>query len=608
MIPSPFADVTPDDLAAATYPSGSLTNPSGVYGVKLGTSGNFAKIGVFQEDSQTRMEWTTYRIDAGPTLVAALSEHPDPRDIVFTPDGDRAFFTATHLPSGEQGVFTLQRVASGQVIPWERELTALSLYQVNQQPFSQPQQIHLDDNGVDLYVVDESSLWHVDTTTGNTTQIATGFVGATGLAVNKVAGATTAYVCDQSGLHGIDLTGHTLADPPITAGATPMIAQAGDKGFLSWADNTRTILYMPMHGSPSGSVVRIDLESLEASAITGIPAEPWSLEAVSDCDVYLASGGEVGTLELCVPATGDLLMGIGHVPFQYISEVTGRADTTPATGYFFQVRNVPFGGNLHLIMYHPSAWSMGIRAFRISLRNQVTGLNRVITHAFGDLLWNPIASLFVPATVTATALGSTDKYPIRNPADLWYSPYRGAIVPTKMSDNGLNIMRIELFDANGALVDTQDRTILVDNRRTEGQLFLPRSGNPVPATYPTADCGCLSYESKDDFVEVDFSASHPDGLASYRLHFYRGSVHLPGLQETDLVTVASQLRTKSLTASSAAMQVGHIVGGCNVASVRVDLIVPSYVIDGYSWLNYGVHRIVHFTYVPGAVPPSTPWP
>ena len=232
----------------------------------------------------------------------------------------------------------------------------------------------------------------------------------------------------------------------------------------------------------------------------------------------------------------------------------------------------------------------------------------MITAPFGDLLWNPVASLFLSTTVTATALGSNDKFPIRNPADRWYTPYRAAIIPTSMSDNGLNILRIELFDGNGTLVDTQDRTILVDNRRTEGQLFLPRSGDPVPSTYPTADCGCLQYASKNDFVELDFSASHPDGLANYRLHFYRGSVHLGNLQETAPVTIAPQLRTKNRTASSASIQVGHIVGDCNIATVRIDLIVPSYVIDGYSWLNYGVHRQVYFTYVPDTISPSTPWP
>jgi hypothetical protein len=602
LIPRPLGEITPEDLAAAAYPAGTLNQPSGVYGVKISTSGNFAKIRIYQQGTQTKMDWVTYGLGTAPIFVGALDGVPEPRDLVFTPDGEQAYVTAV------QGMFTLRRTGSGLASPWERGLDSTTLYQVNQTELSQPQQMYLDGNGVDLYVLDESALWHVDTTNGTTTQVAAGFVSATGLVANKVGGTTTAYICDQSGLHAVDLTGRTLADPPITAGATPMIARTGDKGFLSWADGTHTILYMPVHGSPSGAVVRIDLESGEVSEITDVPAEPWTVEAVSDCDAYLASATEVGVLELCIPATGDLLMGIGHVPFQYISPVTGRADTTPATGYFFQVRDVPFGGSLHLIMFHTGAWNVGIRGFRVSLRNLVTGVSRVITHPFGDLLWNPIASLFMPTTVTATALGSTDKFPIRNPADRWYSPYRAAIIPTGMGDNGLNMLKIEFFDANGALVDTQERTILVDNRRTEGQLFLPRSGNPVPSTYPTADCGCLQYVSKNDFVEVDFSASHPDGLATYRLSFFRGSAHLPNLQESGPVTVAPQLRTKSLTSGSTAIQVGHIVGNCNVATVRIDLSVPSYVIDGYSWINYGVYRTVYFTYVPNTVPASSPWP
>jgi hypothetical protein len=602
VIPRPFADIAPEDLAAAAFPSGTLNQPSGVYGVKISSSGNFAKIRIYQQGTQTKMDWVTYGLGTAPVFVGALDGVPEPRDIVFTPDGEQAYVTAL------QGVFALRRTASGLASPWERGLDPATLFQVNQTALSQPQQMYLDSAGVDLYVLDENALWHVDTTNGNTTQIATGFVSATGLVVSKAGGTTTAHICDQSGLHALDLTGRTLADPPATAGATPMIERPGDKGFLAWADGTHTILYMPVHGSPSGTIVRIDLESGETSDVTDLPAEPWSAEAVSDCDVYLASGNELGTLELCIAVTGDLLMGIGHVPFQYISPITGRADTTSATGYFFQVRDVPFGGSLHLIMFHPGAWSQGIRGFRVSLRNQVTGLNRVITDPFGDLLWNPVASLFMPTTVTATALASTDKFPIRNPADRWYSPYRAAIIPTRMSDNGLNRLTIEFFNASGALVDTQERLILVDNRRTEGQLFLPRSGNPVPSTYPAADCGCLQYVSKNDFVQVDFSASHPDGLATYRLNFFRGSAHLPSLQESGPVTVAPQLRTKSLTASSTTIQVGHIVGDCNVATVRIDLSVPSYVIDGYSWINYGVYRTVYFTYVPDEVPPSTPWP
>jgi hypothetical protein len=68
---------------------------------------------------------------------------------------------------------------------------------------------------------------------------------------------------------------------------------------------------------------------------------------------------------------GPLLMGIGFIPFDKVT-AAGLGDTTVDPTYFYQVKNVPFGGTLPLMVNHERADLDGTAWYRVLVDGAAT--------------------------------------------------------------------------------------------------------------------------------------------------------------------------------------------------------------------------------------------
>jgi len=614
-----LANIEPGSLTGLTYNSLRFTDDGqgdNYYAARLSSS-NYAVFRLYLDTTSNpakkRIEWLTYKLNFNPVQWAATN-CLSPRDVVMSPDEQTAYV------SGEDHVYC---VPNGGTVEHPDFNEDFDNWKLNSQPLTEPQQLALYNRMV--YVVAGDSLWVIDPASNSQQTVVSGLGLGVGLLIDSINGF--AYLSNQAGeLFSVDLDNPAPALRQLPNTVSPL-PNAG--GFLTWTDGNQNAFYVTVR-APGNQVIRVDLNTLTRTTMlntANTPANPWSMEVISAGRLFLASNGEMGDVSLGITST-ELAMGIGLVPFQYINnpsmnppaalEDMGKADTTRAPGYFFQVRNAPFGGSLTLMINHRQAKTAGIGFYRVALIGP-NNTSRDITNAFTDLKWLAVGGIprWEPTATNSTGAAGTpaNAFAVRGLNDLWYNPYVGAVIHTSAADNGLNTLRIEFFDDNGVLlpVHTVNKQILLDNDTTGGSLLPPRLGtaNVAPAAdaYPELDCGCITYSSKDDLFEVDFSAWHPKGTGRYSLSFYRGGVHLPALFDEGLVN-SQNLRTKNTTsqAGNPPMRLGHLLGDCNVANVSIHLSVPAYVINGFGWISLGTSLTRSFTFVPDNFNMNTPWP
>lgn len=639
--PTSLADITDNQILGIDWNNISPTTPVNIdtangavvktfYAVRIpitngsSTTFNYAKVCVYSISGVVQIDWKTMLFGSNPILLG--SPYEDPRDIVVSEYESEVYISgvsASGSASGGGYVNRYTRVVSG---PYPQYgLAGFSFNENANIVLDEPQQLAVvDGSSVSVYVVDRTSVWKLDSDPqGDSYKLVSGLTGGIGLLLEARIDGIRAYIIDSAGdLRVVNLSEYS--GNPIPA-PSPKYSIGGAPGFLTWADEDHTAIYVP--NRTTNQVMRIDLVServsVEASTppIPPIPLSPWSVEVISPNNIYVASNSEIGVLTRTLLVSNVLALGIGLIPFQYINNSVanpsqpgpddGKANTSSAPNYYFsQYPNVPFGGNLSLMINHELAWNSGIRYYRLSLRNVASGQSRPITNVFTDLRWSPI--LNPPRFETVSTATTNGAYPIRNPADLWYNPYLGAVINTNASDNGHNVLKIEFLDANMQPVadGTFYRLLLIDNTPYGGRLELSRIGSnvvaPTPGVYPTLECGCLSYTTKNDLVEIDFGAWHPQASGQYTLSVSRGGTDLALLREVGPVTAPQTLHTKSTTSANKPIRVGHLVGDCDVANISIALSVPSRVIDGFGWVNLSAYFSRSFTMLKGAVT-HTPW-
>ncbi len=592
------------------------------YAVKL-SSANYSVFRIYKDPAnptKTRFDWITYKLNSNPDIIGF--GYDDPRDILIkaSPGGNIAYITAKD-EFGSDRVLAVADTGPLAPLPSYNVFGMSSSYAIDDssQPLIDPQQLALYDGKV--WVVDAVGLWSIDELTYEQTPEVSIPNGAVGLLIDD---AGMAFISDGQGtLRKVNLTQMPRV---ITYLPSPISVLSGPSGFLTWTDATKTSFFATVR-SPDNKVCIVDLTNpaitllLDLNTLAPSLAEPWSVEVLSPSLLFLACDAELGSISLSIVSNA-LVLGIGLVPFDYIiqdpvSLNRGKADTTPATGYFYQVNKVPFGGNLNLMINHAKGYAAGLRYYRVKLQHLVTGVSRDIIDPFTDLLWRQVGSgpgfyaTPVASTGPSAVVGTpVNAFPIRKPSELWYNPYLSVILPTRLTDNGLNQITFEFFDQSGSLVlaETKSYVVLIDNNPCHASLRLARIGNPPSATYPILDCGCIMYNSKDEHVEFDFTAWQLQGQGVYSLAFYGGSGYLPALAQSGVVDTSAILRTKSLTnlSNSPTFKVGHLTGNCSVVGITVTLSVPPRVIDGYRWLS-GSYASQYFTLVPSTISMSAPW-
>ncbi|HRI66776.1 MAG TPA: hypothetical protein PK156_21165 [Polyangium sp.] len=584
-----------------------------------------------QNDPMTHIEWMTFNMNTSEEIVG--HGYRDPRDVVISADLKMAYVSAKD-GNNKSRVLAVPN-AGDSFAPDFTILSQVAAYAIDPITAASPAlnataQIAIDPaNPQFIYVVDATGLWRIEPKIRKT-KVVDIPNGGMGLLID---GNRVAIISDvQGNLFQVDLASlsPTLIPLPPSIGTL-----GGPSGFLTWADETKTSFFATVL-NPINKLRHVNPQTLESIEFLNLQTlaqplmNPWSVEVLSPSRLFMATEGEVGTLDLNI-AGNALVLGIGLVPFDYIiqdpvSQDRGKADTTSATGYFYQVNKVPFGGNLNLMINHRKAHDVGLRHFRVTLKQVGATVGKVLTDSFTDLLWKSVGGTpkFYATPVSSTGAAPSagipaNAYPVRSPDDLWYNAHLGTIMPARSIENavvvvrnGLHEVKVEFFDQNGQLVVSETKTyvILLDNNLCNAHLELPRIGNPPPAGYPTPDCGCIAYANKNDKVALDFKAWQLNGAANYTLALSRGGKALPHLTQTGTTNTSSVLQTKTTTnlPQSPTFKVGHLLGDCNIASIRVEINVQPRAIDGYRWVGaLSGRKTLDFTLVPSSISMSTPW-
>jgi hypothetical protein len=354
----------------------------------------------------------------------------------------------------------------------------------------------------------------------------------------------------------------------LIAGGTRVTVATGFTApfFLTWSDASETLLYVTDR-DPANKVVAIDLTATPGTVTTlaaNVPFRPSCVAVLTPDRLVFTSDSVVSDLHLLeYSATGPMLLGIGFVPFNKI--VGGLATTDP--GYFFQVRQAPFGGRLPLMVNHPRAYQRGVRFYKVL----VDGVEQHET--WTDYLLNGSGN-FVLQTISNV---SGNFYAIRSPSQTWYNPYLGFFVNSLGVSNGLHTITLQLYGSlAGPAIGHQDLVVLVDNNRCSASLAAPLL-NGTPAD---ADCGVLNYTRDGSgnpagALTLAFTAAHPNNYATYSFSLLRGVTPVGLVARSGAVSTVVSPIAPAPTAQD-------LLGTCAIAGFAESVYVAATAIDGWS--------------------------
>jgi hypothetical protein len=607
LAPLEYWGMHPEVLSGLTYTQESLPEDGGsmsFYAIRIAENA-YTKLQLFRDptnEEQLKARWLTYQFSE--EIRHAGYGYVDPRDIILSREnGMRVAYVSD------------RRALEGRVhrVPWDMNVhrfqtvnwASLEHCVFRSTTLNEPQQLALSQDGV--YLVNRTALLKL----GCPEPLYDGLVGAMGLLLNE--DASVAFVTDR----GPDNTGRLLRIPLRPNSGPPEVLQEslGLSGYLEWADEARTAFYVPLpiqkqvlrvdnvgHGTPSVSgPLREFSESMPTQAVR-------SIVRLTERMRLVLSEAEAGRLEVDLAvAPGELVLGMGLVPFQYIQQPSypnapdlgepglGRADTA-RTSYFFQVDKVPFGGNLHLMLNHKRAYSLGaryycVRAYNGAETRPVPG----IAQNFRDRRWG--VSLegkpgWVEEELPLTRSGEDDLFSLRDPDEQWERPYLGCILHSRGLNDGLVRLEVGFFDGNKVRMSglTVSRWVLIDNTFATVSLPLPRLNGQVKPLH----CGALVYGPDKDAarLQFDFAVHHPNDNARFSLAFrsagqWRGELTVTG--------------KASRVDSPREVTVRQLLGHCNVAHVHAVLSCAVQVTNGYQWMG-GASVALSFMLVPEGTP------
>jgi hypothetical protein len=347
--------------------------------------------------------------------------------------------------------------------------------------------------------------------------------------------------------------------------------------FMTWSDDSETRLYLADR-DPANRVVAVDVTSTPASVTAVAPSVPFrpSSVAVTTADhLMVCCDTEVYDVVLTgssYHARGGLLLGIGFVPFDRIDAGTGLATTD--RGYFFEVRDAPFGGRLPLMINHPRAYMAGLQYYRVL----VDGVVQRAT--WSDYLLDPSDHFALQAIGPV----SGDYYAVRPPAETWMNPWLGFFVDSTPLPYGRHTITLELAGSPGGLAaERPSITVLVDNGYCVATLAAPVLSTTSGLMTASPDCGALTYHmgatGPEGTLTLAFTASQPHDHGTYSLGVLRGI--------TDTRRGASGPVSEAPTHSPLTAPVADLLGPCGggVAGFGAGLAVGTTTIDGWRRLS-----------------------
>jgi len=389
----------------------------------LTTGGNYAKVKVVSYGYNIQIQWATYHIN--PRYRVLGTGYNQPEDIKVSADGASAYvtersgnFLRVNLASANRGSATV--ISSG--------MTA-------------PHQIALDELHNTAYVVEFANpgrLLRINLTTGAQTVLVNNLESPIGLLMTR--DLQFAYISEQT-LAGGRVSRIRLS----TSNREVIVSGLTAPFFMTWADAEETGILIAER-DPANRVTRINLTQspVTTSLIAAVPFRPSSVSVMAVSQLLVCSDQEINQFELTAyDSTGPILLGIGHVPVDRISRhspvnplTDGYADTTVDPGYFFQVKDAPFGGSLAIMFNHDKAFGDGAHYYKLT----VDGIEP--RQSFGDYKWNHTSKRF---EFESTAPSASGYYRIRPPSELWYNHWMGYILDTSGLTKGVHTVAIRLF-------------------------------------------------------------------------------------------------------------------------------------------------------------------
>ena len=460
--------------------------------------GNYAKVKVLTYGYDLQIRWVTYR--ANPRYHVLGTGYTQPEDVAVDVAESHAYVTErggnllrVDLANANRAAATV--VASG--------LTA-------------PHQISLDEAHGRAYVVefaDPGRLLSIDLASGTATALVSNLANAIGLVMTsdrRFAFVTEQTPAGTGRLVRFDLLLGTRQEL-ATSGTAPLF-------FLRWADAGETAI-LTTERDPANQVLLMDLTqspvAVTAVAI-GVPSRPSSVAVLSAADLLVCSDSVVSELALTgtvyVP-TGPILLGIGHVPVDRI--FGGYADTTGDPGYFFQVKDAPFGGTVSVMLNHQRAYADGARWYKLLVDGNEP------LQAFYDYRWNNALSQFDIQSISPSGTGY---YPVRTPGQLWYTPWLGYRLDTTGLTNGSHTVAIRLFSAQSLAAEMgstaspgRSVTLQIDNTLPTAMINAILHVDQTLGLVEVGTCAIVETETADFFFRITASDGAEQHLKSWSL-------------------------------------------------------------------------------------------
>lgn len=412
--------------------STNLLVPGAMFAVRT-NAGNYAKVRVESYGYNLQIKWRTYKLKS-PYKVLGTG-YVQPEDVVLSGDGLHAYITERTGALLKVDLNNANRAAATVVAGG---MTA-------------PHQIALDEDHGYAFIVEYASpgqLIRVDLSTGNKAVLRNDLDNAIGLLVTS--DLEFAYVSEQSATGGrlLRINLKTGSREELMGGMTAPF-------FLTWADPGENGI-ITTERDPANRVTFIDLTQPTVTVThlaTGIASHPSSVAIPDPLRLLVCSDSQISELLLADSVfnpAGPLLLGLGHVP---VTDLNGGYATT-APGYFFQVKDAPFGGTVSLMFNHEKARTLGAKNYRVSVGSDVQ------TASWVDYKWSSSAKKFVASTQTATSSGF---FKVRSANQLWYNHWLGFRLNTSSLTNGLQTLKIEIYTSTGSKISEDTAILMIDN-------------------------------------------------------------------------------------------------------------------------------------------------
>ena len=535
------------------------------------TSGNYAKVQVITYGYDLTIRWITYHIASG--YVVLGTGYTTPEDVKVSVDGVHAYVTER---SGD-----LVRVSLSSANRSAATVVATGI--------TAPQQLFLDEAHNAAYVVEYAAtgrLLKIDLTSGVKTVLFATLNFAVGVVLSS--DLQYAYVSEQT--TGPDL-GRISQIQLGSATRTTLAKGLTSPFFLTWADAAQDSVLVAQR-DPSNSILSVNVTNGSSQVVAAsVPTRPSSVALPAPGLMIVCCDSVVEEISIAgLTVGGPLLMGIGFIPYNYVSTtpgpLLGTATTPPGSPY--QVTNAPFGGALPIWINFQTADTASASFYQVL----VDGVPH--TDSFTNYYWN--GTSYVLKTTSAATVGpSAGCYPVHATSDLlnWYIAALGDMLDSTVLTNGLHTILLQFTNAAGApLVQSRPLTILVNNQPCVATLNAP----VVSTTPPTgADiCGVLHYgTNKALTVSLVFTASQPANFADYSFALARG---VTPLGPPSVVLPSGPV---SAVASPMTATVANLLGTCPTAGFAAEVYVAATMTNGYNRQSqYDAEALMGFVLTP----------